>query len=99
LFLSKRWRVCFWVNPFQLRTRRHFDDPGYRDLLRHMQIGFLSKDGLSLSDEHFRIQPESVWQCAAEVITNLPPPPLDSPIILDFPGIVVGLRGKRFSLL
>jgi hypothetical protein len=34
--------------------------PGYRDLLRHIEIEFMSEDGLSLLDEHFRIPPESL---------------------------------------
>jgi hypothetical protein len=69
----------------------------YRDLLSHIQIEFLSEDGLSLLDEHFGIPPESVWQCAVELV--IPPPPLDSRIISDFPKIFAEFRRKRFSLL
>jgi hypothetical protein len=72
---------------------------GYRDFLRHIQIEFLSDDGLSLLNEHFGIPPESIWQCAAERIAHPPPPPLDSRIISDFPEIFAEFRGKRFSLL
>jgi hypothetical protein len=35
-------------------------DPDYPNLLRHIQIEFLSEDGLSLWDEHFVIPPEFV---------------------------------------
>jgi hypothetical protein len=35
--------------------------PGYRNLLRHIQIVFLSEDGFSLLEEHFGIPPESLW--------------------------------------
>jgi hypothetical protein len=38
--------------------------PGYRDLLRHIQLRFLSEDGLSFFEEHFGIPPESLWQFA-----------------------------------
>jgi hypothetical protein len=70
----------------------------YRDLLRHIQIEFLSEDGLSLLDEYFEIRPESVWQCAVEWIA---PPllPFDSRIILYFPEIFAKFEGKQFSLL
>jgi hypothetical protein len=69
---------------------------GYRFLLKHIQLDFLSADGLLLLAAHFEIPPESVWQCAAEVITL---PPLSSVIISSFPGIFAEFRGKRFSLL
>jgi hypothetical protein len=71
--------------------------PGYRDLLRHIQIVFLSDDGFSLLNENFEIPPESVWQCAVEQITH--PLPLNSPIISDFLEISPEFRGKQFSLL
>jgi hypothetical protein len=70
----------------------------YRDLVRHIQIGFLSEDGLSLLVEHFGIPPESIWQCAAEQIAH-PPSLIDSQIISDFPEIFAEFRGRRFSLL
>jgi hypothetical protein len=70
---------------------------GYRDLLRHMEIEFLSEDGLSLLDGHFGIPPESVWQSAVEQVTH--PPPFDSRIISHFPEIFSEFQGKRFSLL
>jgi hypothetical protein len=38
----------------------------YRDLLKHIQIVFLSEAALSLLEEHF--PPESLWGCAAERI-------------------------------
>jgi hypothetical protein len=72
--------------------------PGYRDLLRHIQIGFLSKGGLSLLEEHFGIPPESLWQCAAEWIAH-PLSPLDSRIISEFPDIFAEFKGKHFELL
>jgi hypothetical protein len=34
--------------------------PSYRNLVRHIQISFLSAAGLSLLDEHFDFPPESV---------------------------------------
>jgi hypothetical protein len=73
--------------------------PDYRDLLRHIQIEFLSEDGLSLLDEHFGIPSESVWQCAVEWISHPPPLRFDSRIISDFPAIFAEFQGKRFSLL
>jgi hypothetical protein len=69
----------------------------YRDLVRHIKIGFLSEDGLSLLHEHFGIPPESVWNCAAELTAHHPFP--DSRIISDFPEIFAEFRGKQFSLL
>jgi hypothetical protein len=73
--------------------------PGYRDLLRHIEIGFLSEDGLSILEKNVGIPPESLWQCAAEQMLPPPPPPFDSRIISDFPEIFAEFRGKRFSLL
>jgi hypothetical protein len=70
----------------------------YCDLLRHIQIGFLSEDGLSLLDKDFGIPPESVWQCAVELITP-PRLPFDSRILSDFPEIFADFRGKHFELL
>jgi hypothetical protein len=70
--------------------------PDSRDLLRHIQLVFLSEDGLSLLEEHFGIPPESLWQCAAERITH---PPLNSRIISEFPDIFAEFRKKQFSLL
>jgi hypothetical protein len=69
---------------------------GYRFLLRHIQPGFLTTEGVSLLADHFEIPPESVWECAAEVIAH---PPLDSVIISDFPAIFAEFRGKRFQNL
>jgi hypothetical protein len=74
-------------------------DPNYWNLLRHIQLGFLSEDGLSLLDEYFGIPPESIWECAAERIANPPPPSLDSLIPSDFPKIFADFQGKQFSLL
>jgi hypothetical protein len=73
--------------------------PGYRDLLRHIEIAFLSEDGLSLLNEDFGIPPESVWQGAVELITLPPPPLFDSKIIWEFPEIFAESQGKQFSLL
>jgi hypothetical protein len=72
--------------------------PGYRNLVRHIQISFLSEDGLSLLSESFDIPSESVLHCAVEVIIH-PPPPFDSQIISAFPEIFAEFQGKRFSLL
>jgi hypothetical protein len=74
-------------------------DRSYRGLLRHIQIEFLSDDGLSLLDEDLKIPPESVWNCAAEQITHPPSPLLDSRIISNFPDIFAEFQRKRFSLL
>jgi hypothetical protein len=68
----------------------------YRDLLRHIQIRFLSEDGLSLLDGHFGIPSESVWQSAVEQITHRL---FDSQIISEFPEIFAEFRKKQFSLL
>jgi hypothetical protein len=76
--------------------------PGYRDLLRHIEICFLSESGLSLLSEYLRIPPESLWQCAAELIAHPPPPPpppFDSRIISDIPEIFAEFQKKLFSLL
>jgi hypothetical protein len=74
-------------------------DSGYRDLLRHIQIGFLSEDGLHILDEHFGMPPESVWHSAAERITSPLPPPFDSRIISDFPEIFAEFQRKNFKIL
>jgi hypothetical protein len=71
-------------------------DSDYRDLLRHIQIEFLSEDGLSLLDEHFGIPPESIWECVAERIAH---PPFDSEIISEFPEIFAEFQRKRFTIL
>jgi hypothetical protein len=68
----------------------------YRDLVRHIQISFLSADGLSLLFEHFDIPSESVWHCVVERIV---PPRFDSQIISDFPEIFAEFRKKQISLL
>jgi hypothetical protein len=68
---------------------------GSRLLLRHIQPRFLSAEGVLLLADHFDIPPESIWECAAEVITQ----PLDSRIISRFPAIFAEFRGKRFKLL
>jgi hypothetical protein len=68
--------------------------PGDRDLLRHIQIGFLSQNGFSLLEEDLRIPRESLCIVIAERIA---PPPLDSRIILDFPEIFAEFQRKRFS--
>jgi hypothetical protein len=70
-------------------------DSTHRDLLQHIQIGFLSDDRLSLSDQHFRILYESIWECGAERITQ-PTSLLDSRIISNVPEILEGFQGKRF---
>jgi hypothetical protein len=72
--------------------------PGYRDLVRHIHISFLSEDGLSLLSESFDIPSESVLHFAVERITH-PPPPLDSQIISEIPEIFAEFQRKRFSLL
>jgi hypothetical protein len=72
---------------------------GYRDLLRHIEISFLSQDGLSLLDEHFWIPPESVWHCVVERIRHPPPGPFNSRILSDIPEIFAEFQRKRFSLL
>jgi hypothetical protein len=69
-------------------------DRSYRGLLRHIQIEFLSEDGLSLLDEI----PESIWNCAAERIAH-PPFPLNSRIISGFPEIFAEFRTKSFKIL
>jgi hypothetical protein len=57
---------------------------------RHIQIGFLSVEGLSVLADHFEIPPASVWECAAETIAL---------IISDFPGIFAEFEKKHFKLL
>jgi hypothetical protein len=71
---------------------------GHRFLLKHVQLGFLSAEGSSLLVDHLEIPPESIWQCASEVIRH-PRLPLESVIISDFPAIFAEFRWKRFSLL
>jgi hypothetical protein len=73
----------------------------YRFLLRHIEIGFLSAEGLSLLADHFEIPPASVWDLAVKGILHPHPPPgqLDSQIISEFPAIFAEFRGKQFKLL
>jgi hypothetical protein len=58
----------------------------HHHLMKHIQIGFLSEDGLYLWDEHFRIPPESVSHCVVEQIPH-PSFPIYSRIISNFPEI------------
>jgi hypothetical protein len=62
---------------------------GYDSLLRHIQIGFLSDEGVSLFANHFDIVSESVWELTAAVISHPLPcsVQLDSLIISSFPEI------------
>jgi hypothetical protein len=71
---------------------------GDRDLLRHIQIGFLSEDGLSVLDEHFGMPSESVWHSAAEWIAH-PLRVFDSRIISGIPEIFAEFRKKQIYLL
>jgi hypothetical protein len=73
----------------------------YRDLLRHIQLEFLSEDGLSLLSEYFDIPPESGSEFSVEQITHLPPPPpvFDSRIISDIPEILTEFLEQKFSIL
>jgi hypothetical protein len=76
--------------------------PFYRDLRRHIEIAFVSEDGLSLWDEHFRILSESIWQCALKQIPHplLPsPPPFDLQVISDLSEVLAQFQGKQFSLV
>jgi hypothetical protein len=70
---------------------------GYRDLLRHIQVEFLSEDGLSLLSESVDIPPESVWEIVVDRITHPTFP--DLRIMSDIPKIFAEFRGKLFSLL
>jgi hypothetical protein len=70
----------------------------YRDLLRHIQLEFLSEDGVPVLPEHLNIPPESVWECVADRISH-PPFAGNSLIVSKFPVIFAKFRGKRFSLL
>jgi hypothetical protein len=76
----------------------HFGS-GYRLLLRHIQLGFLSNEALSLLADHFEFPPESVWRSAAEAIQYPPPGPLDSLIVSSFPALFTEFSRKQFSLL
>jgi hypothetical protein len=51
--------------------------------------------GLPLLADNFEIPPESIWECAAEMLGSR----LDSLIISDFLAIFAEFRGKRFSVL
>jgi hypothetical protein len=64
--------------------------------LRHIQLCFLSEEGISFLTDHLKIPPESVWQCAVEVVA---PAKLESLIISDFPAIFAEFRGKQFQNL
>jgi hypothetical protein len=70
--------------------------PGYWDLLRHIQLRFLSEDGLSLLEKNLGISPESVWQYAAEQFAHLP---LDSRIISSFQETFAEFQRKRLEIL
>jgi hypothetical protein len=72
--------------------------PDYRDLLRHIQIVFLSEDSFCILEEYLGITPESLRQCAVEWIAHPPSPP-DLRIISDFPEILTEPREKRFEML
>jgi hypothetical protein len=76
---------------------------GYRFLLRHIQLDFLSSKGISLLARHFEIPPEVVWKLAAEVIGHPHSPPLPGPfnslIFSGCPGIFAEFRRKQFKLL
>jgi hypothetical protein len=73
----------------------------YRSVVRHIEIGFLSEEGLSLLADHFEIPPESVWELAVEAILRPRPPPgqFDSQIISEFPAIFAEFSRKQFKLL
>jgi hypothetical protein len=77
---------------------------GYRDLLRHIQIGLLSENGLSILEEDLGIPSESVWQCAVERIAHFgiyqaSTAVLDEKIISDFQRIFADFQGKHFESL
>jgi hypothetical protein len=65
--------------------------PGYRSLLEHIQVAFLSEDGFSILEENFEVPPESLWQSAVEQ-TARPPLPFDSRILAYFPSIFANHR-------
>jgi hypothetical protein len=71
----------------------------YRDLLRHIEIGFLSASGLLVLAEHFEITAESLWHSVVPRISCLVLSPLGSLIISDFPAIFAEFRWRKFSLL
>jgi hypothetical protein len=74
---------------------------GYRSLVKHIELGFLSGEGLSLLADHFGIPPESVSEWAADLIAHplSSAGPLGSVIVSDFPEIFAEFRGKRFESL
>jgi hypothetical protein len=71
--------------------------PNYRDLLRHIQIEFLSENGFSILDSLLEIPPESVWECSVEQIAHQNF--WHSRIIPDFPDILAEFGTKRFKTL
>jgi hypothetical protein len=73
----------------------------YEFLVRHIQIGFLSEEGLSLLADHFETLLESVWELSVESILHRhrPPGQFDSQIISEFPEIFAEFIRKRFKLL
>jgi hypothetical protein len=73
--------------------------PNYQSLLRHIQIRFLSVDGLSLLEEYLEIPPESLWSYTVERITHQPLLVFDSRILSGFPEIFAEFRAKQISLL
>jgi hypothetical protein len=72
--------------------------PEYHELLKYIQIGFLSKEGVCILDESFEIPSESVWQCAIEWIAHQCYP-FDSQIIPNIPKIFAELHWKSFKIL
>jgi hypothetical protein len=68
-------------------------------LVEHIQLEFLSDEGLWLLADHFKIPPESVWEWAIEAITHPPPSQLDSVIVSSFPAIFAEFRDKHFTFL
>jgi hypothetical protein len=72
---------------------------GYRILVRHIQLGFLSSEGISILADHIEIPAESLWELAVEIIAHPSPPELDSLIISAIPEIFADLGGQNFKLL
>jgi hypothetical protein len=76
---------------------------GFSDgfLVRHIQIGFLSEEDLSLLSDHLEIPPESVWELSVESILHRHPPSgqFDSQIISELPGILADFSREQFKVL
>jgi hypothetical protein len=97
---TTRWFASEWINfisRFGCILWVHFAwSPGYRALLKQIQIWFVSEIYSSLFGNYFEIPSEFIWHKTSERIAFSP---LDLQVILKFPKNFTEFLGKRFLLL